>query len=228
MTTKTIARADDVWDAIDDQRARTADLLEQLTADQWDHPSLCEGWAVRDVAAHLTLQQQRLGDFAAFIAHHPRMLRSLTLNATIHDSALIQAGVLSSEEIIARIRSMIGSRKHNVGVTPLETLTDILVHSQDMAIPLGLDLAMRPASATLAATRRWDTRDSWLNKVFRRIPLDGCRLAATDTDWTRGAGLEVAGPIAAILLLLTGRSVALDRLTGAGVEALRPVVSSSS
>ena len=228
MTTKTIAQADAVWDAIDDQRARTADLLEQLTDEQWEHPSLCEGWTVRHVAAHLTLQQQRLGDFAAFTARHPRMLRSLTLNATIHDSALIQARVLSSQEIIARIRGMIGSRKHNVLVTPLETLTDILVHSQDMAIPLGLDLAMRPASAALAATRRWDTRSSWLDTVFHRIPLGGYRLAATDTDWTRGAGLEVEGPIAAILLLLTGRSVALDRLTGAGVDALRPVHSTSS
>ena len=44
MTTMTPAQADAVWDAIDGQRARTADLLEQLTAEQWDHPSLCQGW----------------------------------------------------------------------------------------------------------------------------------------------------------------------------------------
>ena len=228
MTTKTLPQADAVWDAIDDQRTRTADLLEQLTAEQWEDASLCEGWTVRHVAAHLTLQQQRLGDFATVTARHPRMLRSLTLNATIHDSALIQARVLSSEEIIARIRSMIGSRKHNVLVTPLETLTDILVHSQDMAIPLGLDLTMRPAAGTLAATRRWDTRESWLNRVFHHVQLDGYRLRATDADWARGEGLEVAGPISAILLLLTGRKVALEQLTGAGADALRPVLSRSA
>ena len=45
--------------AIDDQRARTAGLLEGLSTEQWDHPSLCDGWTVRHVAAHLTLQQQR-------------------------------------------------------------------------------------------------------------------------------------------------------------------------
>ncbi len=227
MTTMTPAQADAVWDAIDGQRARTADLLEQLTAEQWDHPSLCQGWTVRHVAAHLTLQQQRVRDVAAFVVHNPRMLRSVTLNATIHDSAVLQAGVLSSREIIDRIRAMIGSRRHNAFVSPLETLTDILVHSQDIAIPLGRDLTMRPTASTLAATRQWDTRGTWLTMVFRRLPLDGYRLTATDADWTRGQGPEVTGPIGALLLLLTGRDAALEHLTGEGADALRSVVSRS-
>ena len=132
MTTMTPAEADAVWTAIDDQRARTADLLEQLSPEQWDHPSLCQGWTVRHVAAHLTLQQQRIRDVAAFVAHHPRLLRSVTLNASIHASAVLQAQLLPTTEITSRIRAMIGSRRHNAFVTPLETLTDILVHSQDI------------------------------------------------------------------------------------------------
>ena len=227
MATMTQAEADTVWGAIDDQRTRTADLLEQLTAEQWDHPSLCQGWTVRHVAAHLTLQQQRVRDVAAFVAHNPRMLRSVTLNATIHDSAVLQAQVLPSQEIISRIRAMIGSRRHNAFVTPLETLTDILVHSQDIAVPLGLDLTMRPTASALAATRRWDTRRTWLATVFRRLPLDGYRLTATDTRWTRGQGREVAGPVGALLLLLTGRTAALEQLTGDGAADLRSAVSRS-
>jgi uncharacterized protein (TIGR03083 family) len=224
MATMTPADVDAMWAAIDDQRARTADLLERLTQDQWGHPSLCEGWTVRHVAAHLTLQQQRIGDALAFILRHPRMLRSVTLNATIHDSALLQAQLLTTSEIIERIRAGIGSRRHNAFVTPLETLTDILVHSQDIAIPLGLELPMHPAAAAVAATRRWDTRHTWLASVNRRIPLDDYRLVATDTEWTRGEGSEVAGPIGGLLLLLTGRDAALEHLTGAGVAALRQAV----
>ena len=227
MTTMTSAQADAVWAAIDDQRARTADLLEQLTAEQWGHPSLCQGWTVGHVAAHLTLQQQRVRDVAAFVAHNPRMLRSLTLNATIHDSAVLQAQLLSSLEIISRIRAMVGSRRHNAFVTPLETLTDILVHSQDVAIPLGLGLPMRPTPSALAATRRWDTRDAWSATVFRRLPLDGYRLTATDTDWTRGHGPDIAGPIGALLLLLTGRRAALEQVTGEGADVLRSAASRS-
>ncbi len=227
MATLTAAEADAVWAAIDDQRERTADLLEQLTYEQWRHPSLCQGWTVRHVAAHLTLQQQRLRDVAAFVARNPGMLRSLGLNATIHDSAVVQSR-LPTAEIIDRIRAMIGSRRHNAFVTPLETLTDILVHSQDIAVPLDLELEMRPEASALAATRRWDMRGTWMATVSRPLPLEGYRLTATDADWTRGQGPEVAGPIGALLLLLTGRSAALSQLSGRGADALRAAPRSSA
>ena len=220
MATMTGAEADAVWAAIDDQRGRTADLLAQLTEEQWRHRSLCEGWTVRHVAAHLTLQQQHVRDVAAFVARNPSMLRSVTLNATIRESAVIQSR-LPTGEIIGRIRAMIGSRRHNAFVTPLETLTDVLVHSQDIAVPLGVKLEMPPSASAFAATRRWDTRGTRLSTVFRPLPLEGYRLAATDADWTRGQGPEVAGPIGALLLLLTGRSAALGHLTGEGADALR-------
>lgn len=217
----TTDESDAVWAGVDDQRTRTAALLERLTDDQWAHPSLCAGWTVRDVAAHLTLQEQSFGDLLGFVARHPRMLGSLTLNATIRDSARIRARELSGEQIIETVRAGIGSRRHNAFVTPLETLTDVLVHSQDIAVPLGLDLAMRPGPCALAATRRWDTRRSWLASVNRRLPLEGHRLVATDDDWERGNGPELRGPVGAILLLLTGRPVALTRLSGPGAQALR-------
>ena len=212
---------DALWAGIDDQRTITAELLEGLAPEQWERPSLCDGWTVRQVAAHLTMQQQRLRDAASFLARHPRMLRSVTLNATIHHSAVLQAQLLSTEQIIERIRNGIGSRRHNAFVTPLETLSDILVHSQDIAIPLAAHLPMRPALSALAATRRWDTRNTWLATVHRRLPLNSYQLRATDTDWSRGQGPEVTGPIGAILLLLTGRPAALEQLTGEGADALR-------
>lgn len=209
-----------LWSEIDDQRARTAALLEGLASEQWEHPSLCEGWTVRHVAAHLTLQRQHVGDIVRFLAAHPRLLRSVTLNRTIHDSAVVQAA-LPTDELVAGIRIGIGSRRHNVFVTPRETLTDTLVHAQDIAIPLGIDLEMRTTAAVLAATRVWDTRRSWLASVFRPLPIDGYRLTATDADWSVGSGPQVAGPIAAIVLLLTGRSVSLGRLEGEGAARLR-------
>ena len=65
----------EVWSAIDDQRRRTADLLDQLSEEEWRHASLCPGWTVRDVAAHLTLQELRIGDVLAGsdqTSRHPR------------------------------------------------------------------------------------------------------------------------------------------------------------
>ena len=62
MTSKPVSSAvamnrDQIWQAIDAQRTSLADLLEQLADEEWLQPSLCAGWTVRDVAAHLTLQQ---------------------------------------------------------------------------------------------------------------------------------------------------------------------------
>jgi uncharacterized protein (TIGR03083 family) len=221
MATMTTTEADALWAGIDDQRTRTAQLLKELSPEQWEHPSLCDGWTVRHVAAHLTMQQQRWRDAATFITRHPRMLRSVTLNATIHNSAVLQAQLLTTDQIIEQIVNGIGSRRHNAFVTPLETLTDILVHGQDIAIPLGVQLPMRPELSAVAATRRWDTRNTWLATVNRRLPVNGYQLRATDVDWSRGQGADITGPIGAILLLLTGRPAALQQLTGEGAAALR-------
>lgn len=221
MTRTTAAAADALWAGIDDQRERTAQLLERLAPEQWEHPSLCEGWTVRHVAAHLTMQRERPRDAVVFVGRHPHLLRSRSLNAFIHDVALVQAELLSPQEVVDRIRAGIGSRRHNPFVTPLETLTDILVHSQDIAIPLGLELDMAPGPSALAADRRWDTRGTWLARVNRRLPIEGYRLRATDTEWTRGDGPEVTGPVGALLLLLTGRPAALSHLSGEGADALR-------
>lgn len=48
----------------------------------------------------------------------------------------------------------------------------------------------------------------------------GLRLVATDVDHTVGDGPEVRGPTEAIILAASGRPVALDELSGQGVELL--------
>jgi uncharacterized protein (TIGR03083 family) len=209
---------DEVWAVIDLQRGRTADLLEQLSDQEWRQPSLCQGWTVRDVAAHLTLQQIGLGTGMVLAITHPRGIGSI--NRMIHISARSRAE-LPVDRLIAQIRATIGSRRHNIGLTNLETMTDILVHGQDIAIPLHRELEMPTTAAAVAATRVWDQRGTGKARVFCDIPIGGFRLIAADVPWSVGAGPEIRGPIAAILLLLTGRPAALPLLSGAGAESLR-------
>ena len=125
------------------------------------------------------------------------------------------------DQLIAQIRATIGSRRHNIGLTCLETLTDILVHGQDIAIPLHRELEMPTNAAAVVATRVWTQRGTRTARVFRHVPIRGFRLTATDITWSVGDGPEIQGPITAILLLLTGRLAALPRLSGAGAESLR-------
>ncbi|WP_141824323.1 hypothetical protein [Humibacillus xanthopallidus] len=49
----------------------------------------------------------------------------------------------------------------------------------------------------------------------------GCiRLVSTDIDWERGDGAELRGPVAALLLVSTGRYAALPDVEGPGCDGL--------
>jgi len=201
---------DRIWNAIDAHRLRTAEMLESLSDGDWRHPSLCEGWTVQDVAAHLTLQQVGIGDLVRGAIRHPG-----GMNRMIREAAKRRAG-LPRQQIVAEIHATVGSRRQNVGVTCQETLIDILVHSQDIAMPLGRRLDVDPQAAAVAATRVWSYAGASKAKVFKKIPLEGLRFDASDIAWSVGAGLGIEGPILAILLVLTGRLAALPLLAGDG------------
>ncbi len=203
---------DAVWAAVDRERLDLADLLDDLTAAEWDRPSLCAGWRVRDVAAHLALAQTGPARAAVDLARAGGSLRRM-----IHDTAVRHAQHPPAV-LTARIRGMAGSRRTAPGVTPLEPLLDVLVHGQDIAVPLGRERHMPVEAAGTAATRVW-TMPWPMNTTFPRVR--GVRLVATDATWAAGEGELVEGPIAALLMVLTGRTEAVfDRLSGDGVARL--------
>jgi uncharacterized protein (TIGR03083 family) len=196
---------DEIWGTIDAERLRLADLLTQLSDEEWRQPSLCAGWTVRDVAAHLTLAHIRM---PAVIAGMVRARGNLGI--MIRETARRHAA--APAQLIEELRAMAGSRRHVPGITPMEPLIDVLVHGQDIALPLGRALPMPVGAAAAAATRICTN-----NPIHRaRRKLDGFRLTATDTSWSAGEGRSVEGPIEALLLTLTGRTVAAERLSGAG------------
>jgi uncharacterized protein (TIGR03083 family) len=208
-----VMNRDQVWEAIDAQRMTVADLLEGLSADDWQQPSLCAGWTIRDVAAHLTLQQIGPGSAIAMMIRWRG-----SLEQTIHDTACRRASALPTGRIIAEIRATAGSRRHSIGVSYLETLTDILVHGQDIAIPLDRSLTMPPRAAAVAASRVLSMR--WPPPLPAAGKVAGFRLTATDTSWAAGEGPEVQGPMGALLLVCAGRLAALPQLAGPGAPAL--------
>lgn len=196
-----------MWAAVDEQRTSLADLLDSLTPAEWEAPSLCAGWRVRDVAGHLTLAHTRP---ATAIKDLVRARGSL--DRMIYRTAVRQAA-LPLDAYAPLIRAMVGSRRKAPGVTPLEPLIDVLVHGQDIVLPLGRTRAMPTRACVLAAERVWPNLYPF--RAARR--LAGIRFAATDCPWTAGEGAAVQGPIGSILLLLTGRPAALARLSGPGV-----------
>lgn len=202
---------DAIWDAVHRERSALADLLETLRPEEWDHPTLCPGWAVRDVAAHVIASPQvGLADLVpALWRGRGDYNRALYLDARAR-------GRRPVESILADYRRLDGSRRHPPGTTVREPLLDVLVHTQDIVLPLGRHHAMPPEAARTAADRVWS-----MPFPFRaRRRLRGVTLTATDVDWRSGSGPEVRGAIDALLLLLTGRTAALDRLEGPGLDVV--------
>jgi len=117
--------------------------------------------------------------------------------------------------LVAQLRATAGSARRPLGTRPLDSLVDLLVHGQDIARPLGRARPM-PLERVLPALRHvWGSSFYGAQKRFT-----GLRLTATDLDWAEGEGAEVRGPGGELLLILTGRRVALDDLDGpAAVEA---------
>lgn len=202
---------DEVWAAVDERRLQVVDLLEGLSEPEWRQPSLCAGWTVRDVAAHLNLQQVGVLAGLGMFARSPG-----GMNHVIQAAARRRAS-RPTDLLIEGIRTMVGSRRHNVGLDCRATLIDILVHGADIAVALGRDLPMAVDAAAEAAGRVWSV--GWPFRARRRFA--GFRIAATDVDWAVGTGPLVQAPIESLLLALTGRDAVLPTLTGPAADQLR-------
>ncbi len=183
-----------IWSFVDAERADLAALLAGLSAQQWEVPSLCEGWRVRDVAAHLTHSHMSA----------PRVLAEALRSGFRFDPMISRLAVSDSrsqEQIVAALAGMAGSRKKIPGTTALDPLMDILVHGQDITVPLGIDRPMPTRAAAEVADHLWRMR-------FPMQPagrVRGLRLVATDADFAVGQGREVRAPIRDLVMILGGR-----------------------
>lgn len=199
---------DEVWAAVQIERLGLADLLGSLSEAELERPSLCAGWRIRDVAAHLALSTA-VGPGRALV----EIVRARgSLNRMIHDTAVRHAAT-PFDEIVEQIRASATSRVRAPGTKPLDPLFDALVHGQDIAQPLGLKREMPVEVAVAMTTYIWERG---LPGYSPRRRLHGLRFVATDTEWSIGEGAVVEGPMQSLLLILSGRPAALPYLTGAG------------
>jgi uncharacterized protein (TIGR03083 family) len=96
-------------------------------------------------------------------------------------------------------------------------LGEIVVHSDDIRRPLGLD-SNTSRDALVACLDMYKTASF---PVGTKKRIEGLRLVATDVDWSHGTGPEVTGPAMPMLMAMTGRTPGLDGLVGEGLATLR-------
>ncbi|MFI6366710.1 maleylpyruvate isomerase family mycothiol-dependent enzyme [Nocardia sp. NPDC050630] len=207
MAQDTMMSADQIWRAVAAERAGLVQLLEPLSEADWDQTSLCDGWRVRDVVAHVVLSARASIGWILINVIRARG----SLDRAIRDTAIRHTERRTTQQLLGELRDSIDARITAIGTTPADRLMDLLVHGQDIAVPLGITHDMPVAAARVAINRIW-TMDA---PFHARKKFNGYRLVATDTDWSAGVGSPITGPVAALLLITTGRQHAWDKLTGA-------------
>lgn len=201
----------DVWPMVHAERAALLADLQRVDDEAWDEPSLCAGWSVHDVVAHLvdTARTTRLGFVAGMVRARFDFDRQ---NA---EGVRRERGITPSQTV-DRLRGTLTLTA--TPPAPLDTrLVEAVVHGEDIRRPLGLT-GSYPQEAVLRALRLQARTSASFGGAKERVA--GVRLRATDADLSIGEGPEVYGPALSLLLAISGRPVADTELAGPGLGQL--------
>ncbi|MFC4000353.1 maleylpyruvate isomerase family mycothiol-dependent enzyme [Prauserella oleivorans] len=193
-----------------DERADLAAFLATLTPEEWEQPSLCEGWRVRDVVVHL-LSYEDL-DRRGLVRQFAR--------GWFRPSRVNQVGVAeyrgrTPDELLERLNTHLTPRGLTAGFGGLIGLLDGLIHHQDIRRALGKPRevpAERLRAVLPLAVVAPPIRGFWRSR--------GLRVVAEDLDWAKGRGPEVRGNGEPLVMAIAGRRGVVDELTGPGKAKL--------
>jgi uncharacterized protein (TIGR03083 family) len=200
-----------------------ADLLDALPSHRWDSASLCEGWRVREVVAHLTMPAHY--DEAAFMAE----LRDCEFDFTrLSNRVATRDAQLPEEKLVADLRAESLHRWVPPGGGFHGALSHVVIHGLDITVPLGEPRRCPDATIRIVL----DDLAGGSHAHFG-VDISGRSLRATDIDWTYGSGPEHRDSVEHLVLALCGRKVpghSLDTLgpeSAAGGGGLEPPTSGS-
>jgi uncharacterized protein (TIGR03083 family) len=190
------------------ERSDLADFLATLSPQDWEAPTLCSKWSVKDVVAHV-ISYEELGPLGLL----KRFAKGWIVRA--NQVGVDEFSALSAQQLLEFLRDHLQPRGLTAGFGGMIALVDGTIHHQDIRRALG-----RPR--TVPADR--------LERVLGLVPgnprlgagrrIRGLRLRATDLDWEHGRGPEVVGPGEALLMAMSGRPAALADLGGPGRDTL--------
>jgi uncharacterized protein (TIGR03083 family) len=193
-----------------EERGDFAELLAGLSPGQWDQPSLCERWRVRDVVAHV-LSYDELSPLGLVW----RFAKGGFIPNRVNAIGVAEYATRSPKQLTELMRACIPPRGLTSGFGGMIALVDGMIHQQDIRRPLGIP-------RTIPQQRLRVVLDYALTAPAVRGArrARSVRLVATDLDWTHGSGPEVKGPGEALLMAMAARPDALNQLSGPGKTVL--------
>ena len=198
-----------MWDTIHDERVKLVDDLANLSAEQWTTPSLCSDWNVQQMLGHMTATAKMTPPkfFAKMLSAG---FRFNTMSAT--EVARETSG--TPAQTLAEFRAHAMDSTSPPGPTP-SWLGETVIHSTDIRWPLGIEHEF-PAEALIQVADFYKKSNMLIGAKSR---ISGFKLRATDADWSTGDGPEISGPMLALVMAMTGRKTAVDRLSGSQLDA---------
>ncbi|MGA8427003.1 MAG: maleylpyruvate isomerase family mycothiol-dependent enzyme [Candidatus Dormiibacterota bacterium] len=200
----------DLWTLIHPERQALLEDVAALSNEQWNTQSLCADWTVRDTLAHLTSGAKMT----------PGRYIGGWVGAGFRFKAMNEKGIRAQRgstaaDTVAAFKSQLTATAHPPG--PLQAMVaELVLHGEDIRRPLGIKHRYLPEA--LVVVGNFVTGGIGFLGGKRRST--GLKLTASDTEWTHGDGSEVSGPLASILIALTGREAGLADLSGDGVATL--------
>jgi uncharacterized protein (TIGR03083 family) len=201
-----------MMDLISAERRELAGVLGGLSAKQWQSPSLCAGWTMAHVVAHLTMPFRITEEeFARGLAEAHGQFTEFSDAVAARDSGLPQA------ELVAVLRDNIDNPWAPPGGGQQGALSHDLIHGLDITWPLSITYPIPDGAMTTVL----DLIAGQNGASAFGVDLDGIELRASDLDWSFGTGAQAVGPSRDLLLLLARRSLAHDDVTGPGAQRIR-------
>lgn len=182
-----------------------ADLMESIPAAVWDSPSLCDGWRVREVVAHVTMAARYSPDqFMAELATFQFDFTALSNGIAHRDAGA------PTDALIADLRSETMRQWTPPGGGWVGALNHVVVHGLDVTLALGVPRTTPDDTMRLALDH---LTEGGIHAHFG-IDIAGRHLDATDLDWSHGSGEPLRGPGAHLAAALSGRHVPGSQLDG--------------
>ncbi|WP_323959538.1 maleylpyruvate isomerase family mycothiol-dependent enzyme [Arthrobacter sp. JZ12] len=197
----------EIWSLVHAERRRLVEDLSALTPEQWSRPSLCPGWDVHDVVAHLvdTARTSRLSFVHDMIAARGNFDRA-------NDLGIVRTKQADPQDTLAALQDAM-SLTRTPPANLATRLVEAVVHGEDIRRPLGIP-GHHPDSAVTRALR-YQLRTP-VSFGGGRERAAGFRLMDSASGAAWGNGNDVAGPALDLLLAVSGRQVDGDRFRGSG------------
>ncbi len=201
----------DLWSMVHAERTALIDDLADLDDAQWQQSSLCQGWSVHDVVAHLvdSAQTTRTRFVIGLALARFDFDRQNARGVRRHRAPTPQQTLQRLAHVAARTSTPPAPRDSR--------LVEEVVHGEDIRRPLGLTRAYPPdiVERSLRLQARTPVSFGGAKELLTRV-----RVTATDADLSIGTGAPVSGPVLALLLAVCGRQTALNDLHGPGLGVM--------